>query len=114
MKHNHTFEVTTDNFQAEVLQSALPVLVDFTADWCPPCKMIAPLVDALAAKYEGKLRVGTLDSDANYPIVETYDVQGLPTLILFQNGKPVHRMIGFRPAGQLEAEILQYLQLEKA
>jgi thioredoxin len=114
MKTQHTFEVTTDNFQAEVLQSSVPVLVDFTADWCPPCKMIAPLVDALAVTYEGKLRVGTLDSDIHFPIVETYDVQGLPTLILFQNGKPIHRMIGFRPAHQLEAEILQHLQLEKA
>jgi thioredoxin 1 len=113
MKSEHSFEVTSGNFHAEVLQSDLPVLVDFTADWCPPCKMIAPLVDALAVKYAGQLRVGTLDSDLYNDLNEAYDVQGLPTLILFQNGKPIHRMIGFRPANVLDAELRQYLQLEK-
>src|SRR5262245_45726689 len=112
MKTRHSFEVTTDNFQAEVLQSSVPVLVDFTADWCPPCKMLSPVVDALAVKYEGKLRLGMLDSDVHLPIVDAFDVQGMPTLILFQNGQPVLRIVGYRPAHQLEAAIVQHLQLE--
>lgn len=74
-----TFEITGENFQKVALQSALPVLVDFGADWCPPCKMIAPFVDELARKYEGKLAVGSLDVDAHPDIMERYGVMGLPT-----------------------------------
>lgn len=110
----HTFEVTSANFQAQVLQSDVPVLVDFTADWCPPCKMIAPLVDEIAAKYQGKLRVGTLDADAHPDLQQRFGVMGLPTLILFQGGKPVHRIIGFQPGSRLEAQIVPFLQAQKA
>jgi thioredoxin 1 len=105
----HTFEVTDANFQNEVLQSELPTLVDFTAEWCPPCHMIAPTVEALAKKYEGKLRVGKLDADLHQNTVETYGVQGLPTLILFKHGKAVQQMVGFRTQGQLEASISEHL-----
>ncbi len=106
---DHTFEVTDANFQDEVLKSDLPTLVDFTAEWCPPCHMIAPSVDALAEKYAGKLRVGKLDADLHVNTTETYGVQGLPTLILFKNGQVVQQLVGFRTRDQLEASISEYL-----
>jgi len=109
-----TFEVTRDNFQEQVLNSALPVLVEFGADWCPPCKMLAPTVHALATKYADKLHVGIIDSDEHPEYVQRYGVMGLPTLILFQNGKPVQRMVGYQPSARIEAQILPYLQTEKA
>src|SRR5579871_2703329 len=109
-----TFEVTTSNFTQTVLQSAQPVLVEFGADWCPPCKMLAPTIHALADKYAGKMQVGMIDSDAEPDLVQRYGVMGLPTLILFKNGKPVKQMIGFQPRERLEAQITPFLQLEKA
>jgi thioredoxin 1 len=113
MSHN-TFEVTSANFQTQVLDAELPVLVDFGADWCPPCKMIAPVVDDMAAKYAGKLRVGTLDVDANPDVMERYGVMGLPTLILFQGGSPVKRIVGYTPGHKLEAQIVPHLPIEQA
>jgi len=109
-----TFEVTADNFQTQVIDSNLPVLVEFGADWCPPCKMLAPIIHALATKYTDRLRVGEIDSDAYPEYVQRYGVMGLPTLILFQNGKPVQRMVGYQPQARIEAQLLPYLQTEKA
>jgi thioredoxin 1 len=106
-----TFEITTANFPAEVLQSDLPVLVDFTADWCPPCKMIAPYLEQIASAHEGRIRIGKLDTDAHPQIVQQYGVMGLPTLILFQNGKPVERIIGFVPRQKIEAAVLPHLAI---
>ena len=105
-----TFEATTANFQERVLNSATPVLVDFWADWCPPCKMISPLVDEIAQKYEGKLLVAKLDYDANPEIGMQYFVQGLPTLLLFQNGEAVKRILGYKPVHAIEAEIVPFLE----
>lgn len=110
----HTFEVTTANFQTTVLESALPVLVDFGADWCPPCKMLAPIVDQLAQKYTDGLRVGAVDVDEYPELQQRFGVMGLPTLILFQQGEPVKRLTGYRPGERLEAELAPYLQGEKA
>ncbi len=109
-----TFEVTDSNFQDEVMKSTTPVLVDFWAEWCGPCKMIAPVVDEIGRKYEGKLRIGKLDVDSNPYYPQMFDVQGIPTLILFKDGGEVHRIIGFKPRERLEAEITQHLELEKA
>ncbi|KAB2903762.1 MAG: thioredoxin [Anaerolineae bacterium] len=92
-----TFEVTEINFQNEVLQSETPVLVDFWAEWCGPCKMIAPIVEEISEDYSGKLRVGKLDADEHPSIVQMYGVMGIPTLILFKGGEPVVRITGFRP-----------------
>ena len=108
--HKFTFAVTAANFQERVLNSTVPVLVEFGASWCPPCKMIAPLVEAIAQKYNGKLSVGLMDDDADPEIAPQYDVQGLPTLILFQKGQPVQRIIGFRPQKHLEAMLLPYIE----
>ncbi len=105
-----TFEATEQNFGPQVLESGLPVLIEFTADWCPPCKMLAPILHEIARKYEGKLRVGLLDSDANQTIVQQYGVMGLPTLILFEHGAPVERIIGFVSRDRIEAKILPHLE----
>ncbi|MEO8609077.1 MAG: thioredoxin domain-containing protein [Chloroflexota bacterium] len=113
MNHS-TFEATDQDFKTQVLESALPVLIEFTADWCPPCKMLAPIVHELADKYAGKLRVGMLDSDINTEAVQQYGVMGLPTLILFVDGKPAERIVGYTPRERIEAKLLPHLVLQKA
>lgn len=107
-----TVDATAQTFAAQVLDSPLPVLVEFTADWCPPCKMLAPVVHEIARKYEGKLRVGLLDSDANPTLVQQYGVMGLPTLILFVNGEPAERIVGYVPRERIEAKLLPHLNME--
>lgn len=104
-----TFEATDQNFEAKVVESTLPVLIEFTADWCPPCKMLAPIVYEIAEKYAGKLAVGMLDSDANPQTTQQYQVMGLPTLILYVNNQPVERIIGYTPREKIEAKLAQYI-----
>jgi thioredoxin 1 len=111
---NPTFEVTEQDFGEQVLKSSMPVLVEFTADWCPPCKVLAPIVHQIAHKYEGNLRVGVMDSDANPQTILQYGVMGLPTLILFVDGQPVERIVGFKPLERIEAKLLPHLTIEKA
>lgn len=106
------FEANEENFEAQVLKSTVPVLIEFTADWCPPCKMLAPIIDAIAHKYEGKLHVGMINSDDNPKVVQDYAVMGLPTLILFVDGIPVERITGFKPQERIEAKLLSYLVIE--
>jgi thioredoxin 1 len=109
-----TFEATEQNFRAEVLESSLPVLIEFTADWCPPCKMLAPIIHQIAEKYEGKLRVGLLDTDLHQRIVLQYGVMGMPTMILFIAGQPIVRIVGFTPRERIEAKLLPHLTIENA
>lgn len=111
---NPTFDVTEEDFEAQVLASGLPTLVEFTADWCPPCKMLAPVVHEIAHAYEGKLRVAVLDSDSNLALTQQYGVMGLPTLILFVGGVPVERIIGFKPRNRIEAKLRPHLAVENA
>lgn len=94
---------TAANFEAEVLQSDKPVLVDFYADWCGPCKMMAPLVDQLAAEYEGKAVVGKLNIDDEEDIATTYRVMTIPTLAVFKGGKLVDKLIGVNPKEAVKA-----------
>lgn len=108
-----TFEITSQNFQEQVLRSEVPVLVEFGADWCPPCKMLKPIVDDIARTYQGKLSVGTLDSDIYPEISQEFGVMGLPTLILFHNGAPVQRIVGYTPRDRIEAKLLPYLKPEE-
>jgi thioredoxin 1 len=90
-------EVTDRTFAQEVLQSTTPVLVDFWADWCGPCKAIAPIVEALATEYEGRLNVLKLDVDDNPHTASAYQVQSIPTLLVFKDGKPAERIVGAVP-----------------
>ena len=106
--HN-VVEVTGSTFQSQVLDSQLPVLVDFGADWCPPCHMLEPIVDQLAVDYAAKMRVVSVNVDAHPELQERYGIMGLPTLILFQNGQPVHHMMGYQPRQRLESHLAPYL-----
>ena len=96
-----TFEVTESNFEDQVLKSQTPVLVDFWAEWCGPCKMIAPIVDQLADEYSGKLKVGKLDADEHQSVLMRYGIMSIPTLVLFQGGREVARQSGAMPAQQI-------------
>ena len=86
---------TDQNFNDEVLKAETPVLVDFYADWCGPCRLVSPIVDELANTYEGKIRVGQVDVDTNSKVAGDYGVMSIPTVILFQKGKEVARQVGF-------------------
>jgi len=96
---------TDENFQQEVLESDIPVLVDFYADWCGPCKMIAPIIEELAKEYEGKLKIGKINVDEEVKTTEKYRVMSIPTLILFKNGAPVDTVIGAVPKKTLQDKL---------
>lgn len=98
-------EFTTDNFQAEVLSSDVPVLVDFWAAWCGPCRTIAPVVEQIAKERQGSLKVGKVDVDAHGAIAQQYGVQGIPFLALFQNGQVVKQVVGAMPKAALEQQL---------
>jgi len=99
------FEVTEDTWDDKVLNSEIPVLVDFWAEWCGPCKQIAPAVHELALEYDGQLSVGKLDVDDSPNIAMKYGVRSIPALIFFKDGQAVHTIIGARPKGALKKEI---------
>jgi len=101
--------VTDETFNQEVLKSDTPTLVDFWAVWCGPCRMVAPVVDEMAREQAGKLKVMKLDVDENQGTAMAYGVMSIPTLILFKNGQPVERIVGFRPKGDMEKKILPHL-----
>ncbi len=99
-------ELTDDNFEEEVLKEAnQPVLVDFFAAWCPPCKMLGPIIEELAKDFDGKAKVGKVDVDKNKKYAGQYKVQSIPTLILFKNGEPVETLMGLQQKDKL-AELL--------
>ena len=102
MASENVVEVTDSNFQSEVLGSSVPVLVDFWAVWCAPCRAIAPHVEALAKEHAGKLRVGKLDIDANQDVAAQFEVRSIPTLLLFKDGKVVGQLVGAVPRAKLD------------
>lgn len=102
--------VTDDSFDADVLQSDKPVLTDFWAEWCGPCKMIAPILEDIANEYEDKLIVAKLDVDSNPATAMRYGVQSIPTLILFKNGQEAVRIVGARSKERLLSELEPHLQ----
>ncbi|WP_035846623.1 thioredoxin [Kitasatospora azatica] len=99
--------VTDQTFADEVLGSELPVLVDFTADWCPPCRMIAPVLEAVAAEEAHRLKVVSLNVDTNPETQAAYGVLSMPTLIVFRNGEPVKSMVGARAKAKLLRELAE-------
>jgi thioredoxin 1 len=98
-------EVTDNNFQAEVIESEVPVLVDFWAPWCGPCRMVAPVVEEIAEERAGSLKVVKLNTDENQQTAIAYDIMSIPTLILFRNGQVAKKVIGAYPKHRLEAEL---------
>jgi thioredoxin len=96
-------------FAAEVLEATLPVLVDFTAVWCGPCKMLDPIVKQLSQEWAGKVKFARLDVDDNADITVQYGVMGVPTLILFVNGQPVQRLSGYQPKDRIISKFSSYI-----
>lgn len=99
------FQFTDANFQKEALESDIPVLVDFYADWCGPCKMVAPIVAELADEYEGVFKIGKLNVDEHPATAEKYRVMSIPTLIVFKNGTPVDTIVGAVPKKTLQDKL---------
>jgi thioredoxin 1 len=102
MSNQQTIEITDDNFAQELLGSPLPILVDFWAAWCAPCRAIAPHVDAIARAYEGQIRVGKCDSDANPELAARFDVRSIPTLLMLDGGRVVGQIVGAVPRARME------------
>ncbi|MGW5094445.1 thioredoxin family protein [Streptomyces nodosus] len=102
-------EVTDGNFEAEVIGAELPVLVEFTADWCPPCRQMGPVLGALAAEQAGRLKVVQLDVDTNPATTNAYKVLSMPTFLVFRDGEPVKAMVGARPKRRLLEELSDVL-----
>ena len=98
-------EFTDANFQDEVLDAEQPVLVDFWAEWCGPCKMLGPIIDELAKEYEGKAKIGKVDIDNNRDAAVKFNIQSIPSIIIFKNGEEVNRFVGINPKEELAGAI---------
>lgn len=100
----HMFD--QDNFKEEVLKSEIPVLVDFFAEWCGPCKMMAPVIEELAKEYEGKWKIGKCNIDESPDLASEYGIQSIPTIIIFKNGQAADKMIGFKAKDDIKAKLV--------
>ena len=105
---SEVMDLSDATFKTEVLDSAVPVLVDFTAEWCGPCKQLAPIVDQLANEYAAQMRVRRLDIDANAQTTMQFQILGVPTLILFKGGQPVERLMGFMPKARISEKLKKH------
>ena len=102
-------EVTDENFEAEIVQSDLPAVVDFWAEWCGPCKMVSPVVEELAAEYAGKIKVAKMDVDTNRQTPTRFGIRNIPTLIFFKGGEVAQTIIGAQPKMYIEGELRKLL-----
>ncbi|MEX0928925.1 MAG: thioredoxin [Balneolales bacterium] len=100
-----TIALTDDSFENEVLQSDQPVLVDFWAEWCGPCRMVGPIVEELAGEYEGKVKIGKVDVDSNPQVSTRYNIRSIPALLIFKNGEVVDQIIGAVPKAELKKQL---------
>jgi thioredoxin 1 len=105
----NTVTLTDANFDTELANSEVPILVDFWAEWCGPCKMIAPILDEIAAENAGKVRIGKLDIDSNPGVAQRFGIQSIPTMILFKNGEQQATMIGAKPKNSLLNELAPHI-----
>ena len=106
----HPIAITDAEFETQVLKSPTPVVVDFWATWCGPCKMIAPVLEQIAAETEGVLTIAKIDVDANPAVPRQFGVSSIPTLLLFKNGQVVERIIGFQPKARLLSQIGKHVE----
>lgn len=105
MACEHVLALTDDNFEAEILQSDMPALVDFWAEWCMPCKMLAPTIDELATEYAGRVKVGKVDTDSSRAVSMKYGISAIPTLILFKDGAPAKKFVGLQQKKDIKAAL---------
>ncbi len=105
MASDTVLELTDGNFDTEVVNGDVPVLVDFWAEWCMPCRMLAPVIDELAAEYEGKVKVGKVDTDANKDVSMKFGISAIPTIILFNKGEVVKKFVGMTSKDDFKAEL---------
>ena len=102
MASENVVEFTDQNFEEEVLKSSTPVLVDFWAEWCMPCRMLAPTIEKIAKDYAGKVKVGKLDTDANRDVATKYSISAIPTVILFKDGQVSQKFVGLRKEAEFK------------
>ncbi len=102
--------IDDSNFEKEVLKAKMPVLVDFWAAWCGPCRMVAPIIEELAKEYEGKIAFGKVDVDQNPKIASKYGIMSIPTLIIFKDGKPISQTVGSKPKSELKRSLNSVLE----
>ncbi len=110
---NEPIHVTDAAFKTSVLESTIPVIVDFWAPWCGPCKMVAPALEKIAKDYDGKLTVAKVNTDENQEWASRYGVQGIPTMLFISEGKVIHRQVGAVPEGMLRETVDQFLGVIK-
>ncbi len=102
-------QVTDENFEEEIINSNIPVMVDFWAEWCGPCKMVGPVVEELAQEYKGKIKIAKMDVDSNRDTPAKFGIRNIPTLILFKDGEVAKMIIGAQPKSQIDGELKKLL-----